>query len=347
MAKESPSSNFQLNVPFTIVRDLRRPVFEYSVPTYLVTADFRLIDWNIAFYDLIAKPLGIAMGSHIQNFVGAYSDKQHDYYRRPQMASTGDSPRFFHETITINHPEFGKLEFEKLATQLFDFNGHELAWIVQLSPRQLERPAEFYARLARNFEWQVQETLFSAALEQEFLNPEELHQKVQHQLARLVKTEKIFVPGIGNGLIKPPRFEGFKELIATEFNHSMNEVASKRMGANLHQVVTARRQAVDDFTGVAKAYYDVVLVFDAIQRSSNYAEMLKNCRQLLNKEGALLLFVINPDENPWISRFKAQKTPFNFPSADEILKVLANENPKSIAFEASMDKKIGSILARF
>src|SRR5262249_25484779 len=110
--------------------DYGRLIFDRIAPTYVLDTNYRIIDWNPAFYTLFAEPLALRRGMHATTFVGRLENAQEVMSRSLEVFAPGKNPLTDTELLLIPHPRYGTICTRKLAAQLFDGAGNKVAWVV-------------------------------------------------------------------------------------------------------------------------------------------------------------------------------------------------------------------------
>src|SRR5262249_28307853 len=75
---------------WTRVRDIRRPILDVIVPAYVLDMNFHFLDWNPAFDELLAGPLGLVRGDHALELVRQLANSQDVIDRSKQVFGQGD-----------------------------------------------------------------------------------------------------------------------------------------------------------------------------------------------------------------------------------------------------------------
>jgi ubiquinone/menaquinone biosynthesis C-methylase UbiE len=124
-------------------------VLENLLPTYILDDNYRFLHWNAAFQTLVAEPLRLRRGSHVQTFLERLENWRTEVKPTSLRDFPADVPRSKHprvhsERFVYRADEFGLIEFQKLASGLRDGTGN---WCVTLSISYAERSDEVWGHL--------------------------------------------------------------------------------------------------------------------------------------------------------------------------------------------------------
>src|SRR5260370_20268014 len=116
----------------------------YSVPTYYLNLQLKVIDWNVAFELVFRDMLGKIRNRHVNYFINELDNKNEvfDHAREfTEKVRHGQLPRVDIEPLTYRSSKYGnangKVAFVKVATQLNDVKGEQQGWSVALMIRDI------------------------------------------------------------------------------------------------------------------------------------------------------------------------------------------------------------------
>src|SRR5262249_51445776 len=114
----------------------------YSVPTYYLDTDLNVLDYNIAFELVFRDITGRLRGRHVSWFIEKLKNNEavyeHGIAFTERVNKTGMFPFIDLEPIVYDSPDFGPVEFTKVASQLHDEDGNLQGWSVALMIRSID-----------------------------------------------------------------------------------------------------------------------------------------------------------------------------------------------------------------
>jgi SAM-dependent methyltransferase len=116
----------------------------YSTPTYFLDPHLAVVHWNVAF-ELIFQPILPAIRRHhVNHFIVelANQDEVFDHARvfTDKVNEEGQLPLVDLEPLVYESPDYGRVEFIKVATQLADGDANLKAWSVSLLLKKIDWP---------------------------------------------------------------------------------------------------------------------------------------------------------------------------------------------------------------
>lgn len=281
-----------------------QPFFEFSGPTYISDTNFRFVDWNTAFFALIAKPLKLELGMHVQKFVENLTNKEEIFKRVQTIFSLGKAPKVDSEVLIYEHPQYSKIELYKLATQIFEFNGNEKVWVVHLTVgTNSSQYEQVISLIIESLERRTNEDFVTGVIEDCFRplpNYQELLRLFVHSLFDSeIKPERIVLSGMAHSDIWnywPTHMNSHITII--ENNSMMIDLAQQKIKKNKIKNVNFKKQAVDIFSTNLKNYFSVVGICDGLVRSSNHKEYIERALGSLQPNGRLSILSFHDESDP-------------------------------------------------
>lgn len=131
-----------------LLRETRSSVLPHVGPTYILDNAFRFVEWNPAFEDLVATPLGLTRGIHADEFLKGLSNRRKVRSRSLRVFTPGRFPAVDIEIFKLK-TRLGKVVFHKIASQIRDSDGNRVAWAVNLNVSRVRwwRRRRFWQRL--------------------------------------------------------------------------------------------------------------------------------------------------------------------------------------------------------
>lgn len=121
----------------------RRAVLEQIGPTYLLDDTYHFVDWNPLFEELVARPLKLTRGDHAEKLVNAMEKSEEVLDRAKQVFTV--PPLVDLEELIYDTEVYGRITFQKIASQIADKRGNTQAWCVNLNVMSVDKAKLFWA----------------------------------------------------------------------------------------------------------------------------------------------------------------------------------------------------------
>lgn len=123
------------------------PTLENVSPSYLLESDYTFLDWNASFEAVVAAPLRLVRGMHVQTFLERLDNwepevKTHSIKKFPDGVAP---PRIDTEKLELRTKRFGLIVFHKIASRLRDGSGR---WCVNLNVSYVQAADKFWNYLS-------------------------------------------------------------------------------------------------------------------------------------------------------------------------------------------------------
>lgn len=345
-----------------------QPFFEFSGPTYILDTNFRFIDWNTSFFDLIAKPLKLELGMHVQKFVENLANKDEVFKRVQSLFTLGKTPKVDSEVLIYEHPQYLKIELHKLATQTFEFDGNEKVWVVQLTVGTNSSQYEKVIQLiTESLERRTNED-FVAGIIEDCFRPLPSYQDLMRSFVESlfdadVKPERILISGMAHSEIWNhwPKHM-CSQITVIENNSMMIELAQQKIIKNNIKNVSFKKQAVDVFSTNLINHFSVVGICDGFVRSSNHKEYIENAQSSLQPKGRLNILTFIEESDPdqivieeaynslvpkikeMFALMKSKPNQFHLPKQDVLKAVFSQKKIKLKSWEACLNNQILKVI---
>jgi len=124
-------------------------LLENTMPTYILDEEFRFLHWNAAFQGIVAEPLKLTRGSHVQTFLERLENWKSEVSPRsvkdfPPKVPEVTYPRVHTESLKLRTEKFGYIDFTKIASHVRDDKGN---WCVILNISYAERQDTIWKQL--------------------------------------------------------------------------------------------------------------------------------------------------------------------------------------------------------
>jgi SAM-dependent methyltransferase len=274
------------------VRDLIRPTFSFGLPAYLLDLGFRFLEWNAAFQEIFAGPLNLTPGQHVQQFVSWFENGPASIDRALRVFAVGHAPIVDTEPLVLQTAEYGKIEFQKFATQILDVNGRPAAWLVTFNISSAERAPELYDAMARAIEAESLWSSYSGIFEGLQQKSKSFAELVDRVVAALGSPRKVLCQGSSTGydISRLLHTNPKADLVICETCFTMKEKISRQHGS-----LRLIPLAPGEFGTLHDAAFDAVYTFDGMNRFRQPARSLKEIARVLSPGGVFSGLIYRPD----------------------------------------------------
>lgn len=271
-----------------LVPELQRQLFRHILPAYLLDGNFQYLDWNPAFDEIIARPLGLRRGMHGTALITRLANCDEVMERSMKVFAEGKHPLLDHEPILLKTERHGLIRFEKLASQMLDSRGRKLAWALTLNIVSADRIEllweDIRGRIERESVWHQYAIGRDGLLVRE--------PSVARALDRLVEvargSARCLEVGSGAGELTRRLLgsAGPELLWAQEDNAGLLDAfgeARPPVGGRL----TLVNDAAERLQEYPSEFFDVVVSWDGLRRASALEAVLAESRRALRPGGKL------------------------------------------------------------
>jgi ubiquinone/menaquinone biosynthesis C-methylase UbiE len=281
---------------YSLAQDIRQPILDLTVPTYILDDNFYFLDWNSAFDLLIAGPLRLVRGRDhagvfVQNLVNCEDVVKHAKERfggeRHPLTDT--------EILVFRSPSFGELRFRKLAAQITDDAGRLKGWSVSLNLVDgADNEAlwkEVMARIEEEVGWSRYAMVYDELLLQ-FPAYLELVAKITGAIGPEARRVIDLGPGTGNGALQLLRDRKDREVWAVEINETMLRAFRAKLAdapSGFGERLTILKDDITRLDSLPPATYDAAVMINVLYAVRDREACLRNVNRILKAGGILVL----------------------------------------------------------
>ncbi|HVP50395.1 MAG TPA: TIR domain-containing protein [Candidatus Bathyarchaeia archaeon] len=219
----------------------------YSTPTYFLDSHLAVISWNVSF-ELIFKPILSAIRRHHVNYFIvelANQDEVFDHAREfTDKVKEGHLPLIDLEPLVYESPDYGRVEFVKIATQLTDRNGELKSWAVSLLLKKIDWTLyyrDLEERLQEDRLWGAYAISYDAIL-RNFQPYQDLADNVLSVLPS--RPSRVLELGAGTGNVTQQLLQRGHSVVAVENNPVMLENMAAK-GVRASSKLTVLMESID------------------------------------------------------------------------------------------------------
>jgi SAM-dependent methyltransferase len=278
-----------------IMQHEKRAVFDLVGPSYILDRAYHFLDWNASFDLLVARPLRLRRGTHVEQFLTRLSNWTDVFERANRVFLPGQDPLVDEERLEFPSAKYGKIVFHKMAAQIPSSSGASKAWSVQLNVLDVERQTDQLWRdmandLRRHAIWSQYANSYDA-----IISPFTEYKKLVALLVSLVGDSVRCADlgcGTGNVTLELLSTDRRRIVQAVEKNDSMLE----HLQAKLDSQPSLKRRAVlykGDLTTVLREQnsdsLDACVTLNVLFALENPLEALMEVYRVLKRGGILSL----------------------------------------------------------
>jgi SAM-dependent methyltransferase len=264
-----------------LVTRLQSQIFDALSPCYLLDENFYFLDWNVAFEELIAKPMGLMREDHALDFVRKLTNCDEVMEHSKQTFGIGrKNPLVDIEMLHWQSPQFGLIEFMKIAAQLPDDHGELLAWVVNLNIVLAEENLKLHRYLQTLLEDKLNWARYAFSYDKLLIPFDDYHQLVELVVRKLGPARRCvdLGSGTGNATLQLLQTDPHRTVWAVESNEGMLRYLQRKL-----QSLT---DAGHDLSGRLVQVKDDVQTLYALQDKEDFFD------------GAILINVLYAVEDP-------------------------------------------------
>jgi ubiquinone/menaquinone biosynthesis C-methylase UbiE len=286
-----------------LVVRLQSQVFDVIGPCYLLDENFYFLDWNIAFDELIARPLGLTRDDHALDFVRKLTNCDEVIEHSREVFGIGrENPMVDTEFLLFEHPNFGLIEFLKVAAQLSDDHGEPLAWAVHLNIVLAEKNTELRKHLAATLADKLNWSRYAFAYDKLLMPFDEYHQLVELVVSK-VEGADICVDlgaGTGNGTLQLLKANPRRIVWAVESNEGMLRCLRSKVQEDDRDLGSRLIQIKDDIQTLCslqdkEGFFDAAILVNVLYAVDDPIACLRQANRLLKPGG--ILAISTPHKN--------------------------------------------------
>ncbi len=277
------------------VRTCRKPAIDLMSPTYLLDRNFHFLDWNPMFDELIAKPLALMRGWHVEEFILRLANKRAVIERGQKIFELDHFPIVDTEILELK-TRYGIVKFRKIASQIADNDGGILAWAINLNILSAENDEQMWIDLAERLKQEVNWSLYAKSYDRMLLKFDSYHQLIKNMVSLLggdpVKVLDL-ASGTGNVTMEMLRQSTKRSIWALEANEDMLEYMRKK----IHHLDKPRNEQVQILKGdlllslreIDNDSFDGAIMMNALYAMPERARCVQEIFRVL-KPGGILVY---------------------------------------------------------
>jgi len=273
-------------------RDLQPTLHQasfYTVPTYFLDHDLYIVDYNPAFEIIFRRSAGYLRGRHVNWFIAQLQNHQqvHEHGREftERVANANVFPLIDMEPIVYDSPDYGRIEFTKIASQLHDSDGKLKGWAVALVLKQIAWD-KFEGKLGEKLRQDKLWSVYSASYDRILTSFPPYCKLIAEVIDVLPATDLLVADlGAGTGNVTAALLERGQRVVAIENNVGMLD--RFRSKSRLSGSVTVIKDTIEDCERLKEGIFDGVVMVNVLYAVEDPLSCLRQVHRLLKPGGTL------------------------------------------------------------
>lgn len=277
-----------------VVRTCRKPAVDLMGPTYILDRNFQFLDWNPMFDELVAKPLALMRGRHVEEFILKLDNKREVIKRARSVFEQDQYPIVDTEVLKLK-TQYGLVHFQKIASQIADDDGGTLAWAINLNIIKSDDDERMWADLAERLKQEVNWSIYAKSYDRMLLNFDAYSVLVKKMVALLGEEPSNVLDlasGTGNVTMEMLQNSPDRTVWALESNEDMLEymrekVYSLNKGEH-RQVNILKGDLLLSLREIDDNSFDGAIMMNALYAMPDRVRCLQEIFRVLKPGGALI-----------------------------------------------------------
>ena len=267
-------------------------LFNGNVPTFVMTADNLILDWNPAF-DLIFSPVSnLRRGVHISTWFDCLDNFKNVAKRSAKLYGEGILPITDRERITFVSDIFGRIVFTKLMTPIVErTTGKIIGWNIVLNINSVNKRQEFFEALFARIHDQTRSVRYAASFDGIFGRFTEFQKLMSLHRAATAGAKRVLDVATGTGSLAVELSQDQKSVTAVDEDvERLRQLRLKRdiLGGRIRIV----RRSHNSFGKAPANSYDAITLMLGLDRFLDPTESLFRLASSLKPGGILSISAI-------------------------------------------------------
>jgi len=264
-------------------------LFYGTVPTFVLSADQRFLDWNPGFQLIFGSLEGIRRGGHVSNWFNHLDNFRRIPKRSEALYGEGILPIADRERVTHISPQFVRMVFVKIMTPIVDRKtGRIIGWTVALNINSVNLRHEFFEAFFRATSEEARLIRYASAVDglfEDFADRRALLAAHADQVAGCIRVLDI---GARTGSFAKVLLQNGHKVTAVEEDvHQLRVLRDKCEGFDSR--MRAVRQTLSSLKNLPESRFDAVTVVDSLESVGDLSEFFGKVHSCLRTGGTLSL----------------------------------------------------------
>ena len=277
--------------------------FENTIPAYLLDENFFFLDWNLAFDELLAKPLKLKRRTnHAGDFVAELVNPVAVLKRAGTVFDKDPKPLVDLEPLQLISKTYGRIDFRKVAVQITDSDARLTAWAVYLNIESCEKPDLLWGDLQHRLESELHWSRYAVSYDKLLLNFPEYNSLLDSIVNRVSYSSKVLDLGAGTGNATLRLLQADDKMLvdSVELNHAMAqqlitkvEVLENSTSMSYFSRLQLLKESIlqlDEFPKLLRpGSYDAALMVNVLYAVDDPQKCMEKVAKLLRRGGKVVI----------------------------------------------------------
>lgn len=269
-------------------------VFHANVPTLIISADQRLVDWNPSFKLIFGHITGVKRGMsmtdlylHFDNFKGVKKRSQ-------KLYGEAVLPLTDRERVSFVSPRYGRMSFTRLLSPIIDGNSARIiGWTVTLNINSVGKRKLLFDELFAAIEHDAGQRRYAAGFDALFNRYQPYRDLLRAHARDLFNCQRILEINAGTGNLTHTLLkDGSKVTAVDSATHSLRRLRSKL--ASYRDRLSIIRRHADNLGVMPKERYDGVAMMLGLHRVSDPQSLFRRLYDSMAPGAVISLSAIEP-----------------------------------------------------
>jgi len=272
---------------------LASALFTTNLPTFILSSDQRLLDWNSAFALVFADEAALKRGAPLTAWYSLLDNFRRVPARDAKLHGAGILPLADRERAVYLSPKFGRMVFTKVMAPLIDLaSGRIVGWSVVLNVNSVHRRQDFFAALYSTIAAETRRVRFAAAYDRLFDQFSGRRELLEKHVQALSGARRILDVGCGTGAVSAALLAEGHRVTAVDGDPHLLRQARQRCAAFVNAKLV--RKPLAELTALPQQRYDGAVLCYHLQTEADPQALLQRLNGAL-KPGGLLVVTLRAD----------------------------------------------------
>jgi SAM-dependent methyltransferase len=282
---------------------LASALFATNLPTFILSSDQRLLDWNSAFDLVFGRQDKIKRGAPVRVWYELLDNFRRVPARVTKLYGDGILPLADRERAVYVSSEYGRMVFTKVMAPLIDLaSGRIVGWSVVLNVNSVHQRQKFFTDLYAAIAAETRRIRYASAYDRLFDQFSGRRQLIELHVKELTKVERVLDVGCGTGAFSASLLAEGHRVTAVDGDPHVLRQARQRC-ASFRRVKIVRKPLAD-LSSLPQQRYGAVVLCYHLQTEAEPQVLVQRLHASL-APGGLLLLTLRADGSTMDSLFAA------------------------------------------
>lgn len=270
-------------------------LFTSNVPTFILNAEQRFLDWNIAFDLIFGHSKTIKRGGHVSAWFEHLDNFKRVAVRSQKLYGEGILPIADRERATYLSKEYGRMVFTKIMSPIIDRQtGKIVGWNVVLNINSVNKRTQFLDRLYAAIELETKKIRYASAFDGLFGRYRGFKSVADRHVAMHKGAERVLEVGCGTGTLACRLAVAGVRVTAIDSDvHALRSLKDKKdIGALPVKII---KQSPDDLRKIPENRFDGAVMMLNAHKYYDVGSIFRNIYASLKAGAAFSVSTLNPE----------------------------------------------------